>query len=377
LDGRSPVKIETDAHRWGDFRWLAGGRVLFSSAARNAPDGDMNLWELRVNPQSGSPRGAPRQITDWSGFRIESLSLSNDGARLAFDQLKQQTDVFVGQLRGGTLAEPPRRFTLNDYDDFPFFWSPDSKSIFFSSNRLGYFELRKQNLDEDQSQQILNSTDQIDPIRLSPDGLSLLYVDHQGGKMQLMTAPVAGGIGRPYGYPRDVWNVSCAEKPATNCLIADYDPARKRMGFLSFDPPEPHFRRVFEIEPDFGQDVNWTVSPSGVEVAITESYTENAAIKVYSINGSLEYEAKVKGYNRLTAIDWAPDGHSWFVSADTPTGCALAHVYHDGNYRVLWNMRGRRMRTWGIPSPNGKSLAFLGWTINRNSWMIDDLQRAR
>jgi hypothetical protein len=84
------------------------------------------------------------------------------------------------------------------------------------------------------------------------------------------------------------------------------------MGFISFDPPDRHFRRAFEIKPDFRQDFNWTASPSGGEVAIAESYTENAGIKVYSIDGSLKQEVKVKGFNHLTAIDWAADGRRWF-----------------------------------------------------------------
>jgi hypothetical protein len=40
-------------------------------------------------------------------------------------------------------------------------------------------------------------------------------------------------------------------------------------------------------------------------------------------------------------------------------------------------MHGRGMRTYGIPSPDGQHLAFLGWTVNRNAWVVDNLDRQR
>jgi len=43
-----------------------------------------------------------------------------------------------------------------------------------------------------------------------------------------------------------------------------------------------------------------------------------------------------------------------------------------GKSQVLFEQAVDGLNTWGIPSPDGKHLAFLRWTTASNVWMIDD-----
>ncbi len=319
----------------------------------------------------------PRQLTDWTNFEIENISLSRDGARLAFNKVEQQTDVYVAQVRGRGIVEKPRRLTLDDYDDNPSFWSPDSKFIYFSSSEPGSYQILRQNINEDQPEVVLSGRDSMDPIRMTPDGSSFLYVDHANGKWELRIAPISGGASEPFGFDGRVLSVTCAWKPATNCLIDTLSADQKRFVFSGFDLPDRTVHRLFELQPNPRQGMSWTLSPNGTEIAMLRNYLESAEIDVYKLNGELAQQVRVKGFNRFLSIDWAADNRSWFVGAPNSTGCSLLHVFSDGSVQMVANMRGRGMRTFGIAAPNGQSVAFLGWTIVRNAYVVDNISSIR
>jgi hypothetical protein len=69
---------------------------------------------------------------------IGQPSITADGKRLAFNRVNSQLDVYVSELSAkAAKASTPRRLTLDDADDLPFDWTPDSKAVIFISNRTG------------------------------------------------------------------------------------------------------------------------------------------------------------------------------------------------------------------------------------------------
>jgi hypothetical protein len=74
----------------------------------------------------------------------------------------------------------------------------------------------------------------------------------------------------------------------------------------------------------------------------------------------------------LDTLHWAADGKGWFISSVTPgNGEYLLHVNLRGASQVLFEQIQDGRDTWGIPSHDGKRLAFLEWTYVKNVWMID------
>jgi serine/threonine protein kinase/dipeptidyl aminopeptidase/acylaminoacyl peptidase len=376
LNGGSPVLLAPDAEHWGDFCWSPNGRLLFPSGSRNDSE-DMNLCELETDPRSGVPIRSRRQLTDWTGFSIENLSLSRDGTRLSFDKTSLQTDVFVAELRAKGPLEALRRLTLDDYDDVPSAWANDDKTLFFTTERPGYFLIQKQNIDETQAESVVTSQNAMGPVRLTPDGSSLLYIEGLAAARRLMLAPASGGIPQEFEFNNRgvVVNVVCSQEPAVNCLAGTLDRARHELVFWVFQPPSRDIRRLFAVGYDLRKGLSWTFSPDGTRIALNRNFLDHAEIEIYSLGGELAHRVRVNGFNRFFSIDWAADGSSWFVGTNTATGCSLLRVYQDGRDQVLLNMRGRDMRTFAIPSPSGKRLAVMGWTISRNVWIVDQINR--
>ena len=74
----------------------------------------------------------------------------------------------------------------------------------------------------------------------------------------------------------------------------------------------------------------------------------------------------------MTSLDWAIDGKGFFVGGTTPGG-VLLFVDMNGQADVLW----KRETLWdnglrGLPSPDGRHVAMLGWTMNSNVWMLEN-----
>ena len=79
--------------------------------------------EIRIDPQTGQPRGKPKRLTDRSGFVFSTLSATADGKQLTFINDHEQSDVYVAELdKNSTAIKPPLRLTLSDRIDWPGGW---------------------------------------------------------------------------------------------------------------------------------------------------------------------------------------------------------------------------------------------------------------
>ena len=183
LKGGQPVVVLSDAKLatgyGGGFWWLADGRLICSlgEAAPSYFQRDNNLWEINVDAGSGKPAGKPRRITNWTGFSFAGPNATADGKRLVFSRVSAQTDVYVSDLEAGgmRLKTPPRRLTLDERNDAPTAWTPDSKAVLFNSDRSGKSDIYKQALDQDSAEPFMATPQVINVVRLSPDGEWIVY----------------------------------------------------------------------------------------------------------------------------------------------------------------------------------------------------------
>jgi Tol biopolymer transport system component len=56
-----------------------------------------------------------------------------------------RVDVYLAELKEeGTRLDSPTRLTVSDSEDYPTGWTPDSKTVLFSSDRIGRSQIFKQ-----------------------------------------------------------------------------------------------------------------------------------------------------------------------------------------------------------------------------------------
>ena len=78
----------------------------------------------------------------------------------------------------------------------------------------------------------------------------------------------------------------------------------------------------------------------------------------------------IKGWSNLQSFAWTADGKGLFVTVLVRGGRDLLLVDLQGNSQLLWENLGGSGETLAVASPDGRHLAFNGWTTDGN--FVDD-----
>ena len=376
-----------------EFLWLTSNRLIFAAYEPAPRQDDMNLWEAKVDPNTGALRGEPRKLTDWSGFGFSWPSATSDGKHLAFVNEHDQGDVYVGDLgKNGAELKSPNRLTLSEKNDWIGGWTPDSKSLLFYSNRNGNFDLYRQKISERSAETLNNASEEKRNPQVSPDGNWIVYLswprmpnEKQPPSGRLMRLPVGGGpaesIFDVHGYATwgppgdvarnlgDVPGFRCNASKSGVCVMVEGTDLNKKLTFTPFDPVKGTKGKPMSIEvPD---EASWALSPDGTQIAIVWFDSHAAVIRIVPVAGGASHDISVKNVIQLVDAAWAADGKSLFVIRSSARGSRLLHVDMNGNSQEI----GRAV--WDIfqvsPSPDGKSLAYGAVNSNSNVWMIPNL----
>jgi len=387
LKGGEPTVVLSDpklaAWMGGGLWWSADGRLIYPlvEATFGTVLRDTNLWEIKIDTGSGKPTGKPERITNWAGFSLTDPNVTIDARRLVFSRVSRQTHVYIGDLDGGgtRLTAPPRRLTLDEHNDWPTAWTPDSKALLFGSDRSGKRNVYKQALDQDSAEPLLaNAPVDLVLPRLSADGAWILYVrlakledTGTSGPVQLRRVPVSGGPSQFVLTAHDLYSYRCARAPATFCLVSEWPEDQKQLIFTAFDPIKGRGAIVSRIATKPGLDYNWDLSPDGSQIAMLFPAGENC-IRLLPLSGGEPRDLVVKGwYGFKPGPDWAADGKGFYVSSSSPRGVTLLYIDLAGHATAVWEQKGG-FETWGIPSPDGRHLAILGDTVDSNVWMLEN-----
>ncbi len=358
-----------------DFCWLRDGRIIFDAPEAPPNVRDSNLWEWSLDNDAGNVRGQPRRLTSLSGFHMEEFSVTADGRKLVFESAAGQSHVVVGRLAGAGKLADLRRLTLDQRYNVPFAWTPDSKAIIFTSDRTGTFSIYKQALDQSVPELIPVGPGNVQMVRVSPDGASLLYtaILPNSQTVRVMRVPISGGAPQALLTAR-VNNIDCPRRGPW--CMASVGITDRDVAVLAIDVASGTAHELFRLARSM-TNINFTVSPEGSRLAMTGADPQGR-IEIRSLTGQIEKTIDVKGWSNPSSVDWAADGNALFVShtglmesPSGPVGATLLRVDLQGHVQPLWETRGGRY-TWSIASPDGKYLAIREPGTERNAWMIEN-----
>ena len=374
LKGTQPSVLLSDA-ALVDFWWGPGGRLIYSRTEPQPNEKDSNLWEVRIDPRTAKRSGEPRRLTNWADFSFQDLTGSSDGRRLSALKQSVQSDVYVGILEhNGEVLKSVRRLTLDEHDDLPFQWTPDSKTVIFSSNRNGPIGVFKQSLDQDTAEALSIGVGNGLLPTLSPDGLWIVYaatpnVEGNSFSVSLMRVPLSGGVPQEILRTKGYIAHDCGRFPGTLCVFGEQ--TESEIILWAFDPGLGKGRELTRIHVSPSEHYDLAVSPDGSLIAMTKGLSPESRIRILSSTGDPERDVVVNGWSGVSSVNWQADGRGFFVSAPSPSGGALLHVSMDGRAQLLWQQNARGT-LYGVSSPNGRYLAFAGSTEDSNAWLIED-----
>jgi len=114
-------------------------------------------------------------------------------------------------------------------------------------------------------------------------------------------------------------------------------------------------------------------SADGTRIAVLEFGGHR--IHVLSSSGDRATDIDVSGWTSLENLRWNAFGTGFFAASRTPETSVLLSIDLQGHSRVLWEQKGtmgnESAGTIVVPSPDGRRLAMMEFTLNANMWMME------
>ncbi len=364
--------IASDFPDWrggGSFCALADGRLIYTrnmSAESLAGNDDTNLWEVRVNPETGKPSAAPRQITNWLGHHLDQLSVSRDGKTVVLQKSNWQLHAYIGEFGPAGRLESLGRLTLEESDDLPYSWTPDSRAVIFTSNRTGAYRLYKQVIDKKVAEPITTGPDVIDQAVLSPEGQWIIYTTEaqNGHPPRVMRIASSGGAPQLIMETKLTAQLHCPPAPAARCITLEESQPHV---FGSVDPMDGNHRELFKLPFWNG---GWAVSPGG-SIAILRQDSHGGRVQILSQSGSIEREINLAPWSNFSGLDWSAAPNEIYTVSVGPGGATVLRVNLSGRVEPLWLLEGSQV-AWVIAAPDGRHIAVLGKSSYSNAWVLEN-----
>jgi Tol biopolymer transport system component/DNA-binding winged helix-turn-helix (wHTH) protein len=379
LSTRKAESILSDPRLGPGLAWARDGRLIYSMSEPPPSQNDSNLWSVPIDNRSGRPTGPTTRITRQPGY-IGSISVTADSKKLAMMKFDWQPDVYIANLEDrGTRLSTPQRLTLDERMDFPFSWTPDSRSVFFDSDRDGTFHIFKQAIDSAIAELVVGGDEPLSEPRLSPDGSMLIYLvtPKPGDKtenVRLMRVPLAGGPPQFILEAPTIVNQQCARLPSQLCIYSEVSPGEER--FFQFDKASGAVQEWpwAKIEDKDPYNFNWSLSPDGKLLAVAKKngVAKEPSLRIYSLADHTQKDLRVQTWAGISSIDWAADSKNlWAVAYTTRDTWALLKVDLAGKVSPM--LEEKQMRVgWAIPSPDGRRLALWEASGGANVWMVEN-----
>jgi hypothetical protein len=84
------------------------------------------------------------------------------------------------------------------------------------------------------------------------------------------------------------------------------------------------------------------------------------------------HDVLVQGWTNLFNLNWAADGKGWYIcNAPVAGGSTFLHVDLQGHATVL-PLPENLNKFWGVPSPDGRHLAYSRTTFTANAWLLEN-----
>jgi DNA-binding winged helix-turn-helix (wHTH) protein/Tol biopolymer transport system component len=351
------------------LHWLPDGRLVYAFGSTQHQQ-DSSLWVVPVK-ESTKISSTPRRIAEGHGW-ISKIAGSADGKVVIFLRGNWLPSVYIATLgKDGMELLATRRLTLDENENIPFAWTPDSKAILFSSDRNGTREIFKQAINEPLAERLVTGADHLSQPRVTPDGSEIVYIStpksaSPESPSAIFSVPIGGGTPRLVLKDVGIAIIECARMSSTVCMYTTVKAGTWET--FRFDVRSGKSPSAPQIDPN----CNWSLSPDGSERAIVEYRPNQGTIQFRSTSTGATRDVAVKGWNGLMGADWSADGRSLLVSwHNFDRDSALLNVTLDGRASVL--MRSTNPEIWAaIPSPDGRWLAIAAAGGAKNVWQVEN-----
>jgi Tol biopolymer transport system component len=303
---------------------------------------------------------------------VTSLSASATGAEVGAVVERRMADVYYADLHapGPTLANI-MRLTGHSQSNFPHAWTPSGDGVVFENSNSGGSTICKQRLGAAKMELEAKLPEKAAMAEFTPDGKWMLFMEFIGWPSRVIgvfSIPAAGGTPQQLSVTGTIDEFHCPLASKGTCVMRE-TLSNKQFVFYALDPVRgmgPELGRM-DWEPTTLGD--WSISPDGSTVAMANHDPAHPGIQLATLSAGAAARTSsipVLGFGTILEPTWSPDGKGLFVESKTVTGYDLLYVDLAGHVRLL---RESPIPIWGVPSRDGRKLAFPAQTVSINVWV--------
>ena len=354
------------------------GSVLFIPGSGEAPKEyrQAPLAVAKLDLRTGKLLSRPKPIGLPPGLNSGSISVAPTGDTALVLQ-SGKLGVSVAKLEDSGRQMVAHHLNAPAHVAFPHAWTPDSRAVIFEQEGevKGTWWLFLQNIDKHDAEAFGGTALEGNGARISPDHKWLLFYRPQKseGLPQLFRVPFQApertpadrGVSHPEPLAVPAGELRCPTK-GTGCILRSKDAERHQVVFYTLDPATATTTQLQTLpwaESNFG---DWDVSPDGHEVVLCAGLNQPGELHIVSLLTARENVLHFPVFAPFRSVNWQASGVGWFASTANGNTAIMYKLDAAGGATPLYSTE---PPTWAVPSPDGRSIAYVELNRDRNVWI--------
>jgi DNA-binding winged helix-turn-helix (wHTH) protein len=356
--------------------WFNSGFAIKDGRFFFPANGDLDgakIMMVQTDPATGEFLSSPKLASPtvvrnlWGDADI--LTASANGEWMGAVMTSHTSDIYVAEVRWpGPTLEAVTRLTDRTTNNYPDAWTPDGDAVLFDRNYRAQL-IAKQRLGEQKIEVVAQLPNIAAMAAFSPDGKWMLFTEFAGSPSHaigIFSVPSGGGKPRQLYTTGAIDEFHCPTSSMGSCVVRETN--GKEFVFFALDPVQGMQQEVGRIPWKPTMLGDWSVSPDGSTVAMANHDPENPGIQLIYLSSHRSTPPStipLPGFGEVCETTWSPDAKGFFVETKTTTGYDLLYADRAGHAKLL---RQSPIAIWGVPSRDGKKLAFPSVTVASNVW---------